>query len=232
MSEITRILDNAPAGGPAAEELLPLVYEELRRLAAQKMSQEPADHTLQPTALVHEVWLRISQQPRARWRNREHFYATAAEVMRRYLVDRARRRRAAKHGGALERLHLDNLELVGPEDDAFVLQVHEALAELEAQDPVKAEVVKLRFFVGLENTEAAAVLGTSEKTVQRHWAFAKAWLYRAHAEGALSARANGSGQGRAKLWLMVAREKKALFDVRFGPRISRIRGDGAKPSRP
>ena len=179
MSDITRILESAPNGGPGSEELLPLVYDKLRRLAAQKMAHEPAGHTLQPTALVHEVWLRISQQPRARWRNQEHFYATAAEVMRRILVDRARRRRASKHGGGLERLHLDALDLVGPQDDGSVLQVHEALAELEAEDPVKAEVVKLRFFVGLENSEAAAILGTSEKTVQRHWTFAKAWLYRA-----------------------------------------------------
>jgi RNA polymerase sigma factor (TIGR02999 family) len=181
--QVTQILDAVGAGDPqAAEKLLPLVYEELRRLAAVKMANEAPGQTLQPTALVHEVWLRLSQQSRTDWKNREQFYAVASEVMRRILVDRARRRRSGKHGGGLERVDLDVVESVVRGDDALVLQVHDALARLEAEDAVKAEVVKLRFFVGLENAEIAAILGVSEKTVQRHWAFAKAWLFRAMQE--------------------------------------------------
>jgi len=180
VSEVTRILDRVQQGDPkAAEELLPLVYDELRKLAAHKMASEAPGQTLQPTALVHEVWLRLSQQSDVRWQNREHFYAVAAEVMRRILVDRARRRQSRKHGGQLERVDLDAVELPGPGDDAVVLQVHDAVERLAVEDPQKAEVVKLRFFVGLENAEIAAILGVSEKTVQRHWSFAKAWLYRA-----------------------------------------------------
>jgi len=185
VSDVTRILEAAQQGDPkAADQLLPLVYEELRRLAAHKMSHEPPGQTLQPTALVHEAWLRLSQQADARWQNREHFYAMAAEVMRRILVDRARRRQARKHGGDLERVELDAVDLPGPGDDAVVLQVHDALERLAAEDAEKAKVVKLRFFVGLENAEVAAILGVSEKTVQRHWSFAKAWLYRAMQGGA------------------------------------------------
>ena len=184
MSDVTRILDRVQQGDPkAADELLPLVYEKLRRLAAVKMAREVPGQTLQPTALVHEAWLRLSQQADARWQNREQFYAMAAEVMRRILVDRARRRQARKHGGQLERVDLDAVELPGPGDDAVVLQVNEALERLAAEDAEKAEVVKLRFFVGLENAEIAAILGVSEKTVQRHWSFAKAWLFRAMQDG-------------------------------------------------
>lgn len=185
MNEVTRILHSIGADeAKTSEELLPLVYDELRRLAAHKMVGEVPGQTLQPTALVHEAWLRLSQQADARWQNREHFYAVAAEVMRRILVDRARRRQTRKHGGQLERVDLDAVELPGAGDDAVVLQVHDALERLAAEDPQKAEVVKLRFFVGLENAEVAAILGISEKTVQRHWAFAKAWLYRAMQGGA------------------------------------------------
>ena len=184
MSEVTRILQSVEAGNSsAASEFLPVVYHELRRLAAHKMANEVPGQTLQPTALVHEAWLRLSQQADARWQNREQFYAMAAEVMRRILVDRARRRQARKHGGQLERVDLDAVELAGPGGDAVVLQVHEALERLAAEDAEKAEVVKLRFFVGLENAEIAAILGVSEKTVQRHWAFAKAWLHRAMQDG-------------------------------------------------
>jgi RNA polymerase sigma factor (TIGR02999 family) len=176
----TQIVDAVDAGdAQAAEKLLPLVYEELRKLAAQKMANEAPGQTLQPTALVHEVWLRLAQQSRAHWKNREQFYAVASEVMRRILVDRARRHGSGKHGGGLERVDLDVVESVVRDEDALVLQVHDALARLEAEDAVKAEVVKLRFFVGLGNSEIAAILGVSEKTVQRHWAFAKAWLFRA-----------------------------------------------------
>ena len=184
VSEVTRILDRAGQGDPkAAEELLPLIYEQLRRLAAHKMAGEAAGHTLQPTALVHEAWLRLSQESHSGWKNREQFYAVAAEVMRRILVDRARRRRSQKHGGHLERVELEAIEVPGSGDDETLLRVHDALERLAVEDPEKAEVVKLRFFVGLEAAETAAILKVSEKTVQRHWAFAKAWLYRAMRDG-------------------------------------------------
>ena len=183
MSDATQFLGAMDAGGPkAAEDLLPLVYEELRRLAAHKMANEVPGQTLQPTALVHEAWLRLSRQSGARWQNREQFFAVAAEVMRRILVDRARRRQAHKHGGQLERVELDAVDLPFAGSDDLVLQVHEALERLAAEDAEKAQVVKLRFFVGLENAEVASLLGVSEKTVQRHWAFAKAWLTRAMRE--------------------------------------------------
>jgi RNA polymerase sigma factor (TIGR02999 family) len=180
MSEVTQVLEAMSRGDArAAEELLSLVYAELRKLAAYKMAHEAPGHTLQPTALVHEAWLRLSQQSRSEWKNREQFYAVAAEVMRRILVDRARRRRTRKLGGDLERVDLEGVEPASPMADDLVLQVHDALETLAAQDPDKAQVVKLRFFVGLENAEVATLLGVSEKTVQRHWSFAKAWLARA-----------------------------------------------------
>ncbi len=162
-----------------AKQLIPWVYDELRKLAARKLANEASGHTLQPTALVHEAWLRLSQESNSRWKNREHFFAVSAEVMRRILVDRARRRRSRKHGGELERVDLDAVELPIGGDDDLILQVHEALDRLEVEDSEKARVVKLRFFVGLENTEVAELMGISEKTVQRHWTFAKAWLFRA-----------------------------------------------------
>jgi RNA polymerase sigma factor (TIGR02999 family) len=176
MSDSTRFLGTVDAGElKAAEDLLPLVYAELRRLAAAKLAYELPGQTLQPTALVHEAWLRVSQSD-SQWKNREQFYAVSAEVMRRILVERARRRQAVKHGGHLKRADLDAVEPATPLEDVRVLQVHEALAKLEAEDGDKAEIVKLRFFVGLEHAEIATLLGVSEKTVQRHWAFAKAWL--------------------------------------------------------
>src|SRR5688572_7771779 len=179
VSEVTRILEGVQEGAPkASDELLPLVYDELRRLAAHKMAREAPGQTLQPTALVHEAWLRLSHQSRSTWKNREQFYAIAAEIMRRILVDRARRRRSRKHGGELERVDLDAVDLPFVSSDDLVLQVHDALERLAAEDPEKAEVVKLRFFVGLEYAEIATLLDVSEKTVQRHWAFAKAWLAR------------------------------------------------------
>jgi len=176
VSDITRIVGGVGSNGQDAEQLLAMAYEELRRLAAAKLARELPGQTLQPTALVHEAWLRLSQNTRAHWQNRDQFYAMAAETMRRVLVDRARRRRAGKHGGELERVDLDAVEIAFPADDALVLQVHEALQQLETEDAEKAQVVKLRFFVGLENAEIATLLDISEKTVQRHWTFAKAWL--------------------------------------------------------
>lgn len=180
MSDATQLLSAMDDGDPkAAEELLPLVYEELRRLAAFKMAGEVPGQTLQATALVHEAWLRLSKQSRPEWKNREQFFAVAAEVMRRILVDRARRRQCQKHGGELERLDIEAVELPFTGSDELALQVHDVLEELATEDPVKARVVKLRFFVGLENCEIAALLQISERTVQRHWAFAKAWLVQA-----------------------------------------------------
>ena len=180
MSDVTHIIDRAQQGDPkAAEELLPLVYDELRRLAASKMRREPAGQTLQPTALVHEAWLRLSKEGGSHWKNRDHFYAMAAEVMRRLLVDRARRRRSSRHGGDLERVEMDSVEAPGRQDDTVILEVHDALERLAAEDPQKAEIVKLRYFVGLDNKEIASLLGVSTKTVERHWAYAKAWLGRA-----------------------------------------------------
>jgi RNA polymerase sigma factor (TIGR02999 family) len=184
VSDVTRILNTIGGGdAQAADNLLPLLYDELRRLAAHKLANEAPGQTLQATALVHEAWLRISQQSRSTWKNREQFYAVAAEIMRRILVDRARRRRSRKHGGELERVDLDLVELPFVGGDDLVLQVHDALQQLTAEDPEKAEVVKLRFFVGLEHAEIATLLEVSEKTVQRHWAFAKAWLARVIEQG-------------------------------------------------
>jgi len=180
MDALSRVPDPAQQGdSAAAEELLPLVYEDLRSLAAVKMARENPGQTLQPTALVHEAWLRISRESRAEFKTKEQFYAVAAEVMRRILVDRARRRLAAKHGGQLERVDLDAVEMPAAENSTVLLRIHEALELLAAADPLKAEVVKLRFFVGLDHREVAALLGVSVKSVERHWAFAKAWLGRA-----------------------------------------------------
>jgi RNA polymerase sigma factor (TIGR02999 family) len=165
---------------PRSEELLPLVYEELRRLAAWRLAQEQPGQTLQATALVHEAWLKLAGgEGERRWNDRTHFFAAAAEAMRRILVDNARRKRCARHGGELERVDLAAIQVAAPvPDEDEVLAVHEALDELAALDPRKAELVKLRFFVGLNFAEAAEVLGISEVTAKRDWAFARAWLYR------------------------------------------------------
>lgn len=179
MSEITLILERAQQGdAKAAEELLPLVYEELRRLAAHKMANEAAGQTLQPTALVHEAWLRLTDSTRQEWRGREHFFSAAAEAMRRILVENARRKLRVRHGGGLQRVDCDAFDLPIAQDDEKCLRVHEALDQLAQDDPRKAEVVKLRVFAGLQVREIAAVLNASEKTVQRDWTFAKAWLSR------------------------------------------------------
>jgi RNA polymerase sigma factor (TIGR02999 family) len=180
MSDVTRILDRVQQGEPkAAEELLPLVYDELRRLAAAKMSLEIPGQTLQPTALVHEAWLKLAGAGREQFPGRSHFFAAAAEAMRRILIDRARYRLRARHGGGQERVPLDGINVASPQDDERLLEVHEALDRLAAEDSLKADVVKLRFFVGLSDAETAEVLGVSQRTVERHWAFAKAWLFEA-----------------------------------------------------
>lgn len=177
MSDVTRILDRVHQGdSKAAEELLPLVYDELRKLATAKMANEAAGHTLQPTALVHEAWLRLVQTPDQTWQNRAHFFRTAAECMRRILIDHARRKQQVRHGGGLERVSLEGLDLADDHDGQRLLQVNEALDRLALQDATKAEIVKLRFFAGLENREIAEMLGISERTVERAWRFAKAWL--------------------------------------------------------
>jgi RNA polymerase sigma factor (TIGR02999 family) len=176
MGEVTHSLDSLANGDPrAAEELLPLVYEELRRLAAGKMAGEPAGQTLQATALVHEAWIRLSSQRNQQYQNRKVFFGAAAEVMRRILVDRARRRLAARHGAGQERVELDAVEPPA-NDDQLIRDVHEALDELARLDPQKAEIVKLHFFVGLSFEEIAALIEVNERTVRRHYTFAKAWM--------------------------------------------------------
>jgi RNA polymerase sigma factor (TIGR02999 family) len=167
------------AGDPkVAEELLPLLYGELRRLAAHKLASEPAGQTLQATALVHEAWLRLGGDQHQPWQNRAHFFATAAEAMRRILVDNARRKKRLKRGGNLERVELDNVTLPAPMPDDDLLAVDEALDRLAEADPRAAELVKLCFFVGLTQEQAAKHLEISISTVERTWAFARAWLFR------------------------------------------------------
>ena len=178
VSDVTRILEAVQQGDPAAaKDLLPLVYEELRRLARSKMAQQAAGHTLQPTALVHEAWLRLAGSDRTEWHGRSHFFAAAAEAMRHILVDSARRKRRAKHGGGQERLDVDDLEIAAGAGDEKILMVHEALEKLAVEDPIRAEVVKLHYFVGLTHAESAEILQISEKTVRRHWNYARVWLY-------------------------------------------------------
>jgi RNA polymerase sigma factor (TIGR02999 family) len=179
VNNLTHILVRVERGDPrAAEELLPLVYGELRRLAAQKMAREAPGHTLQPTALVHEAWLRISGSEPSRWNGRDHFFAAAAEAMRRILIENARRKRALRHGGDQQRLALENLEIPAELKEDQLLALDDALETLSRQDKVKAHVVKLRFFVGLTNEEVAELLGMSAPTAKRYWAYARAWLYR------------------------------------------------------
>lgn len=177
MSEVTQMLERAAEGdGRAAADLLPLVYDELRRLAAHKMAQEKPGQTLQATALVHEAWLRLGQSDRQAWRGREHFFSAAAEAMRRILVEKARRKLRLRHGGQLERVDIELVDLPIAADDEKCIRVNDALDGLEQLDERKAQVVKLHVFTGLALNEIADVLDTSEKTVQRDWAFAKAWL--------------------------------------------------------
>jgi len=161
-----------------AAEWLPLVYDELRRLAAHKMAGENPGQTLQATALVHEAWLRLGGDVQPDWNDQTHFFAAAAEAMRRILIDRARRRKAVRHGGEAILLNLDSIDVAATADDDQILALHEALDRLAAHDAQKAELVKLRFFGGLTLAQAAKVLGYSVPTAKRHWAYARAWLYR------------------------------------------------------
>jgi RNA polymerase sigma factor (TIGR02999 family) len=176
MSQVTILLE-AARRGDAADQLLPLVYEELRRLAAHKMAQENPGQTLQPTALVHEAWLRLAGDENRKWNDRTHFFAAAAEAMRRILVDNARRKGAQRHGGGQLRVELPEIACAVAENDDQVLAVNEALEKFAAQDKQKAELVKLRYFVGMTIEEAAEVLRVSAATAKRHWAYARAWLY-------------------------------------------------------
>lgn len=179
MSAVTHVLEAIQQGDPkAAEELLPLVYAELRKLAAAKMAQQAPGQTLQATALVHEAYLRLTGGVRDQWQDRTHFFRAAAEAMRCILIENARRKSRWKRGGRLERVALEGLELAADTPPDTLLVVQEALNRLAAEDAPKAELVKLRFFIGLTNAEAAQVLGFSEPTVKRYWEYARAWLLR------------------------------------------------------
>lgn len=185
MSEVTLILERIAQGEPgSSEELLPLVYDELRRLAAAKMAREAAGQTLQPTALVHEAWLRLGAGPESGWQCRAHFLGAAAEAMRRILVENARRKLRLKRGGGRERAELEEALIAAPVEEEKLLQVHEALDALATEDAMKAQIVKLRFFAGLAHGEIASLLGVNEKTVRRHWEVAKVRLFQTIREGA------------------------------------------------
>jgi RNA polymerase sigma factor (TIGR02999 family) len=178
MSEVTRILDAIGNGDPtASDQLLPMVYEELRRLATHKMANEAPGQTLQPTALVHEAWLRLTGGENVRWDGRAHFFGAAAEAMRRILIDNARRKQALRHGGGQRRLDIEEVEIAAVPDDDQLLGLDEALERLAARDSRKAELVKLRYFAGLTISEAAELLKISEPTAKRDWIYARAWLF-------------------------------------------------------
>lgn len=178
MNDVTQMLAAVSRGeAKAANELLSLVYEELRRLAAVKMASEAPGQTLQATALVHEAWLRLTNDEKRQWNDRTHFFAAAAEAMRRILVDNARRKRAERHGGGQQRVEMSDIASAVSESDDKVLAVNEALEKFAALDPQKAEVVKLRYFVGMTIEQAADALGISERTAKRYWTFARAWLH-------------------------------------------------------
>jgi RNA polymerase sigma factor (TIGR02999 family) len=186
MSDVTQILSAIEQGDPqAVGRLLPLVYEELRRLAAQRLAHEPAGQTLQPTALVHEAYLRlVGGEQEADWDNRGHFFAAAAEAMRRILVENARRKGRLKRGGDLSRLDLDADQMAAPEIREDLIALDEALTRLAAADPQAAELVQLRYFAGLSIPDAARALGVSPRTADRLWAFARVWLLREIADDA------------------------------------------------
>jgi RNA polymerase sigma factor (TIGR02999 family) len=179
MSEVTLILEAIDRGeGETLEKLLPLVYEELRQLAAARMAQESAGHTLQPTALVHEAWVRLVSNENRTWKNRAYFFGAAAEAMRRILIESARHKARLKYGGGQERLNVDDLDLASTTPDEKVLLINDALEQLEAEHPERGRVVVLKYFAGLTNKEVAQMLGIGERTVDRHWVCAKSWLFR------------------------------------------------------
>ncbi|MHC4519323.1 MAG: sigma-70 family RNA polymerase sigma factor [Planctomycetota bacterium] len=178
MSDVTRMLNAIERGdAKATDELLPLVYEELRLLAAQKLSLERPGQTLQATALVHEAYVRLVGDEPQCWKNRGHFFAAVAEAMRRILVENARRKKREKHGGGLKRLDVSVLDVAVSSDDETILLVHEALEKLRQIDHVGAQLIELRFFAGIPNVQAAKILGIPERTAKRTWAYARAWLY-------------------------------------------------------
>lgn len=179
MSEVTVILEAIQKGDPkAAEELLPLVYEELRKLAASKLALQSPEQTLQPTALVHEAYLKLLGDGSHSWQDQRHFFAAAAEAMRHLLVDRARRKATLRHGGGWQRVDLESVVAAAKTTDDNILLINEALEKFAAHDATAAELVKLRFFAGLTFPQAARVLGLSERTAKRSWAYARAWLFK------------------------------------------------------
>ena len=177
MNDVTHLLHGIEYGDPrAADELLPLVYEQLRHLAAHKLAQEAPGQTLQPTALVHEAWLRVIGNRDVQWNGRAHFFAAAAEAMRRILINNARRKRAIRRGGGQQRLDIEDLDIATAAKDDEMLAVDEALEKLARHDETKADLVKLLYFVGLTIPEAASILGISEPTAKRYWSYSRAWL--------------------------------------------------------
>jgi RNA polymerase sigma factor (TIGR02999 family) len=179
MSNVTSILGAVENGDPkAGDQLLDLVYDELRRLAASKMARENPGQTLQPTALVHEAWLRLVTSKNPRFENRAHFFSAAAEAMRRILIERARSKLAQRHGGGFKWTNLDDKDLAAPDTDEQILAVHEVLDNFAKQHPLQAEVVKLRYFVGMTHEETAKALGISVATVTNYWTFARTWIFR------------------------------------------------------
>jgi len=178
MSDITLMLEAISAGDShASEQLLPVVYDELRRLAGARMAQEAAGHTLQPTALVHEAWLRLAGGQKQSWENRAHFFGAAAEAMRRILIERARRKSRLKRGSGQALLDIADLDVSAAMPDEKILLVDEALEQLKQEDPEIAKIVMLKFFAGLTNEQTAEILNVNERTVRRQWEFAKAWLF-------------------------------------------------------
>jgi len=179
MSDAESIMNAAQEVSPkAADQLVQAVYQELRRLAASKLAKEAPGQTLQATALVHEAWLRLVGDEKRRFEDRTHFFAAAAEAMRRILIERARRRRAVRHGGEYERVYLEEDMLAGPADDEQLLALNDALQKLELKHPIQAQVVKFRYFAGMSNAEIAELIGVSLSTVKNYWVFSKAWLFR------------------------------------------------------
>lgn len=176
-SDVTQLLEAIDLGDRhAAEELLPLVYEELRKLAATRLAREQEGQTLQPTALVHEAWIKLTGSSRQKWSGRGHFFGAAAEAMRRILIDRARKRARERHGAGLQRVNLDSVDIAVNTDDETLIRLNDALEKFAIESPDKAELIKLRYFAGLSLAEAAAAQGVSLATAKRHWAYARAWL--------------------------------------------------------